>query len=342
MTDLSLYENELGPVLGGFTYDTEYQLVISPRTNGAFIVAKGGDFTNWELLWVSYFDSSATLYPSVQSEATPTTEEVDIYTLATPWNDDWAIASQRLSGARSQGDTFTHDGNCIIDLVVTTLPTSGNIDVHFREQDANNFWQLLVSSAGVMTLNEVVAGAVTQRGTISGVVANGDMVRIIAKGSTIRLFEGANSSPVNDWISYTSASNFASATAGSLAGLGTGGAVSDVVAWPINLSGAAASALDNAGVVATETPTVTLTPDPNATATFTPTTPPTATPTVTMTPTVTPTPRYQSEVSLSSGDSFVVERKISYGEIAVTLAAAANAVLYGLTFLYRWSKTWIR
>jgi hypothetical protein len=46
---------------------------------------------------------------------------------------------------------------------------------------------------------------------------------------------------------------------------------------------------------------------------------PTETPTITPTPTATPTPAYWQAVTLTSGNQFIIERKISYGEIAIAV-----------------------
>lgn len=89
-------------------------------------------------------------------------------------------------------------------------------------------------------LNEVVAGTPTSRGTgAAGSIANGQRLVVIADGSTIRVY-------ANNVLktTYTTATNFATSTAGVLASLGTGGAVADLIAWPRTLSGSAAAILD--------------------------------------------------------------------------------------------------
>ncbi len=59
-------------------------------------------------------------------------------------------------------------------------------------------------------------------------------------------------------------------------------------------------------------------------------------------PTITPTPAYLAEVALSPEVTYVVERRITYGDAAVVIAVGlliavivVNAVLY-------WVRQWVR
>jgi hypothetical protein len=119
------------------------------------------------------------------------------------------------------GATFAHPANTRIEFTVAALPVSGNIDLFFRKQDATNYWRVAVGSTGNFTLLEVVAGAGTTRGTANGVMSSGHRVVIIATGSVITGY----SNGVLRWT-YSSASNFATATTGEISSLGTGGSIS--------------------------------------------------------------------------------------------------------------------
>ena len=111
------------------------------------------------------------------------------------------------------------------------------------------------------------------------------------------------------------------------------GTPSDLVTWPRDLSGTALATLQ--AVYASEEPTNTPTPGgPGATNT--------PTPTPTLTPTVTPTPRYMTEIPLASGNTVLLERKFSYGEIAVALAVGGTAVVSAIKFMIQWSGKWLR
>jgi len=60
----------------------------------------------------------------------------------------------------------------------------------------------------------------------------------------------------------------------------------------------------------------------------------TDTPAPTLTPTVTPTPGYVTSFTLDSGNTLIVERHWTFGELAVFLAVVANSALYGLHWIY--------
>lgn len=71
---------------------------------------------------------------------------------------------------------------------------------------------------------------------------------------------------------------------------------------------------------------------PTLQTTETPT--PTTTPTNTSTPSPTATPAYISGFTLDSGNTLLVERRYTFGELAVFLAVIANSALFGLHWLY--------
>jgi hypothetical protein len=113
--------------------------------------------------------------------------------------------------------------------------------VRFRVQDSNNYWSIRITNIGTLVLEEVVAGVISQRINVVAIVSSGHRIVVVAEGSTIRVYSN------NDLRgTYASASNFSTAAAGELNSLGTGGAVSDIVAWPRTISGAAALLLDEA------------------------------------------------------------------------------------------------
>lgn len=220
---------------------TAYKFAVILRTSGAFHFVKGGAFASWTLFMVSSQCTTATHYPQFNTQSgSGTLDFVRVLDLPAPFASDYGLATQRLSGAQSAGVTFTHEANCVIEFVFTTLASSGNMLVNFRVQDASNYWQLWWAQfGGALTLTEVVGGVRTDRASASPSLANGHRAVIVADGSTIRVY-------TNNVLrfTYSSASNFATATAGELNGLGVGGAVSDIISWPRTLSGAAAALLD--------------------------------------------------------------------------------------------------
>lgn len=233
--------------LGTAASSVEYRTASVMRRNGATHWIKGGAFGEWTLLYVSRVGSAAA-YAGVGEWSVSTTNavnRVEVVDLPAPFNKDFDLASTRLAGGRTAGDTFAHPADCILTFAVTTRPTSGNIDVRFRAQGPSDYWQVTVDSTGALVLNEVVAGSATQRGTGAGVNSAWE-VQILAVGSSIRVVttDATDSAVVK--ISYASAMNFQAATAGSLADEGAGGSVSALVVYPVTASPAAIAVLDAA------------------------------------------------------------------------------------------------
>jgi hypothetical protein len=235
------FDNQnVATIVLGTRYNVAFSRIGSAQY-GYFI--KGGAFTSWTLLWIEIAgDASATRRPFFWALGTASSGKFGHWRyldLPAPYATDYGLATQRLSGARSALDAFSHEANCLIEFTDTTRPSASNLDFRFRRQDATNYWQVTIDSTGAFTLNEVVAGTPTQRATAAAVVSSGHRIVIVADSTTIKGY----SNNVLRWT-YSSASNFATSTAGELTALGTTGAVSDVVAWPRTISGAAATYLD--------------------------------------------------------------------------------------------------
>lgn len=221
---------------GGTAVDTgttftggPYLVAIIQRTNGFWAFLRGSSIIGWKLLWVGA-TSTANLYPAMMISTTTFVGNVDTIRgvdFPAPFDTDYGYATQRLSGARAANDVISHDPNVMLEWVQTTLPASGTTDIRFRRLDANNYLQATVSSTGALTLNSVLAGVTTQIGTSAAAVANGNRVFVSAEGSTVRAYVAA----VNK-ISGTD-SNFTGQSDGIISALGTSGAVSDLVTWPI-------------------------------------------------------------------------------------------------------------
>lgn len=207
--------------------------------NLAHLIVKSGGI--WKLLIVQPIESGAAVYPAVTNyNLIVQTDYLRLAQLPAPFNTDYGIATQRLAGARSAGDTFVHEADCLIGWTVTTLPSNNGMMLAFRSVDANNEWYLQVNSAGAASLIEYAAGGFTIRGNLAnGSITTGCRLVFIADNETIKLYVNGTLK-----LTYTSASNFKTAMTGRVRALGTGGAVSDIVSWPRNLSGTAASILE--------------------------------------------------------------------------------------------------
>jgi hypothetical protein len=225
----------------------EYITIHRGGTGGMFALAKnsGG---SWVLLGMKSSTSATHLYPVIHCptyvSGSAYADNFKLVNLPAPFNTATGLATDILTGSRSQGDTFTHTADCWIEFTCTTLPASGQHEIQFRKQDATNYWQVTIDSSGAFDLDEVVSGTPTQRATSAGVIANGDRIVIRAIGTAIRVFEGAEGETSR--LSYTSATNFATATAGSLLTLGTSGVISNIASYPRTISGTALSVINAA------------------------------------------------------------------------------------------------
>lgn len=227
---ITLYEI-LAPSSGVF-YTSTHIL----RSAGSFTIV--GD----RLLMPMMNGTAVTMYPIIgmpdHNRHTFRTDYVRVAQLGGPWASDYGIATTRLAGACSVGNTFAHEPNAMwIDFVLTTLPSSGNIEIEFRRTDANNKWMLQVTSAGTFNLIEVVSGTPTTRINIAS-NANGDRLLCVMDGANARLGRYRVGACVNSAV-YASVSTFMTQTSGTVSSLGTDGAISDLIAWPRVLSGEA-------------------------------------------------------------------------------------------------------
>ena len=216
--------------------NTFYDIAVVLRAAGSFVVVGN------KLVGINDRESDAVVWPhAIQLSANRHTPRLDYFRVAQlggVWKDDFGIATTRLAGARSAGDVFAHEPNALwLRFTLTALPASGNIDIDFRRQDANNCWRLRVTSAGELQLIEVVGGTPTVRANIASNVA-GDRLECVMDGAQARLGRFRAGGGAQSSI-YSSVTTFTTQTSGIIATLGTGGAISDLVTWPRNLTGEA-------------------------------------------------------------------------------------------------------
>lgn len=211
---------------GDLATAVDYPFAVVMRGTGGFLLLQIGGA--WTVLWVDAKQTFSPAYPLLSNYGhVGTIDNFRVVDLPSPFNGDYGIVTQRLAGARSAGDTFSHTADCLVEWTAITLTSAGVIDLRLRQQDATNYWQVTVDSAGTLVLNEVVAGTPTSRGSAAAVVAADHRIVAIADGAVIKVYSNNTLR-----ITYSSASSFATATSGVLSGLGTGGAVSEICSWP--------------------------------------------------------------------------------------------------------------
>lgn len=221
---------------GSYSDDVPFDAFFIARSTGMFFVKDDS------LIWVDNNFSTA-MYPAViasQGGFAPFgLSTFRTHQLPAPWDTDYGIATERLAGARTAGDTFTHEADCLIEFELTLVPSGLTVDVFFRIQDASNYWRIRIPSTGNLTLAEIVAGVPTNRATASGVLSGGERIVIVCEDEIIKAYYDN----ISTWT-YSSAANFKTETNGELETEGTGGSVSDIISWPRTLSGNAKDALD--------------------------------------------------------------------------------------------------
>jgi len=224
------------------TYTTAQQdLAIILRAAGAYFLRRTS--TDWDLLWADDTDTTATLYPAITNyNATLDADWLRVAGLPAPFNTQYGLATHRTAGAVAQGTTFTHEADFVMRFTLTTVSSGDPIYVRFRIQDATHYWYIAISSTGGLSLWEYNAGAINRINVAAG-LSGGEVITVIADDTTIMVYYGSTQAG-----SYNSAANFKTETDGVLFGLGTGGAIADLVTYPRTMSGAAKTALDLAAI----------------------------------------------------------------------------------------------
>ena len=218
----------------------ETVLVTSLRSVGSFNFARIGGV--WSVAGIDNAGSAPTFYVGFDNNnGAVKYDYFRVRDLPAPFSTDFGLATQRLAGSVAQGTTFTHEANFIGEFTVTTLPSTGYADVIFRRVDASNYWNVHFTTNGEFSLWEIVAGVGTQRAIVPTIIVAGHRVVIVADGPVIRGY----SNNVLRWT-YSNATNFVTATAGSVLLLMGSSVLSDLITWPRVLSAPYAAILDDA------------------------------------------------------------------------------------------------
>ena len=197
--------------------------------DGASTIYFGRDGSDpFRLLWV---DRDGGLLRGDASGATPVKVGADG---PPPFDAPYAMADDRLPGTRSPGDAFAHSPDALVEWVAT-IPSSGSQEVFVRRASSADYWRVYLHPAftRLYEVSPAVGGAVLR--AAGGGSANGRAV-VTLDGPEITVRSGAVTVP-------HSSSRFVTETAGRVHGLGTGGAVADLVTWPLDPGGEGGLAL---------------------------------------------------------------------------------------------------
>lgn len=134
--------------------------------------------------------------------------------------------SYRLNGWLKTTTEFSHEADASIDYGIRSLPDSGSINLNFRMQDQDNYWQVLIDPDGDIRLYLVIGGAPAIRGNTDTVVNDDSAIRIEFYDTFINIY-------VDDvlHIQEVGATNFVNETGGNIS-VGDGGATTAVTITP--------------------------------------------------------------------------------------------------------------
>lgn len=122
------------------------------------------------------------------------------------------------------------DGDSTFEFVLDTVPSADSILFHFRIQDATNYWQCEINSAGDYQLDEIVDGTPTNRINDAAALSGTEILKIRSNGIVIQLYYDETLAGA-----YSAASNFAQEIGYELDSVGTGGQISDLRVYKTNL-----------------------------------------------------------------------------------------------------------
>jgi hypothetical protein len=205
------------------------------RNAGGFLAVKSGGAAR--LGYVDNSNVTANPRPAIinYSDNLLAYDYVRVAQLPAPWDTEYGIATNRVASAAAS-ETTTSEADAIVEASWTAV-TGQTWELDIRRTDDNNRWCVRCDQAGsTVKLIQIEAGVETERSSAAQTWTNGTAYRLVVICDTqaIRTYV-ANISK----NTYTSASFNQTAT-----GVKTSHAVSDLVAWPRVLSGAALAALE--------------------------------------------------------------------------------------------------
>ena len=227
-----------------FANNTLYDVRAILFSSGGFVVAKGGDYTNWTILWVDKTVSSTPMYVGFWPRYTNFGFECDaagVCQLPSPFVTDTGLATY-YDATPSANDTATSEANAT-QYFKWTVTAAETLIIRFRRVDDDNCYRLECDqAAGTIKL--------LKRDTAVDTELDAGQTQTWTASTTYRIairHEGTN---IKTWVGATAKHDV---SAQSFNQTETGAKVSGFAAaagweiWPWELGGAAATILSNIG-----------------------------------------------------------------------------------------------
>lgn len=235
---LRAYDTASGPNL--YTIVAGWAILATVlRSSGAFHLIRGAGLPDWTLLWPAITNATTPLYPAFSNSSIE--KDIDylrVTDFPAPWDTDNGIATNAIPAA-GVGEETTSLADAIIEATWTAV--AGQVyELSVRRTDDDNRWIVRGDQVGgTIKLIERNAGVETERGSAAQVWTPGNIYRVVVTqfGDTIKAVS-ANSNK----FEYALASFNNTAT-----GVKTSHAVTNLITWPRTISGAALTALTEAG-----------------------------------------------------------------------------------------------
>lgn len=183
----TIADNAAATALGDYVINgVDYTLASVMRATGMLYFIKGGQFVDWELLWVGAAGTGATLYPVFRSMGAvggPTFGPWKVVDLPATCigADDYALCTSHKA-VTVDSDTATMVLNSIIEHTITAA-TGVTQTLRYHVADSQNYWEIRMDqAAGKVYLYQVVAGVATEVGATGGITqtwTNGSAYRIV-------------------------------------------------------------------------------------------------------------------------------------------------------------------
>lgn len=180
--------------------NTQYLVASVLKATGSYLFIKGGVFTRWTMIWSDATETSATLFGGIGAANTDGTNSyVKRIRILQSTNALYtAVEGLAIYNENTPADNSSRSGSAdgIKQMDVTAAGIlAGNAHLETRRADANNKWDMYVTSTGTFNLDSVVAGVATNRITSAGIIiaTQNRIFRQISYGSKHKCYQRQSS-----------------------------------------------------------------------------------------------------------------------------------------------------